>query len=260
MKKIGSAMLILILSAARLVADLPPELSGLFASADSAQLARTGELTSTFKENGAPRFLPHLAQAEEVRQGVANLKPMFGVEVCFVHKAVRKTDGETERRGIFRTLSAISTLKGLEYYSVSRKRMRELFIEAYRVSAPEKRDRQPDLVEDGPVPAYRLIHTFQNDSTFGENFFSVAYRSAGGAFSMTMQNTNKIWYGIIPLIDPGNLVYYIIVYPAGDYLLFYSLVCVNGANPFGIMESKTESFYNRIKALDGWFGKQSGLF
>ena len=77
---------------------------------------------------------------------------------------------------------------------------------------------------------------------------------------MRMENINLIWYGIIPIIDPGNLVYYIVVYPRGEYLVFYSVIAVEGANPFGLMESKAASFYNRIKALDAWFLDASGLF
>ncbi len=261
MKKTPCATILLFtLTAVTLCAELPDRLSELFSPADARQLERQGELSSIFKENESPTFIPRLALGRRVQEALGELKPMFGVEYCVVHKTVKPLDGEASVQGLYNTLLKISSLKGLEYYSASRKRMRELFIEAYCVPAAENRTRLPDPVNRGPVPPYRLIHTFQHDSTFGENFYSVTYRYADGAFLMTMSNANKIWYGIIPLIDPDNLAYFIIVYPAGDYILFYSLVCVKGANPFGIMESKTESFYNRIKALDNWFRAQSGLF
>jgi hypothetical protein len=253
-------MLVFLSPAAAAFAELPAGLRGLFSPAAAAELEKRGELSAMFRENEPLTCAPRLALCEKLRDGVAELKPMFGVEFCVVHKADKPLDTDKELRGIYGTLLGISTLKGLQYYSASRKRMRELFIDAFRVPAPEKRERLPDPATDGPIPPYRLIHTFQHDSTFGENFFSVEYRYADATFLMTMRNTNKIWYGIIPLIDPGNLAYYIIIHPSGEYVLFYSVVCVKGANPFGLMESKTESFYNRIKALDGWFREKSGLF
>jgi hypothetical protein len=261
MKKIVYAMLILVAGvAAPLFGELPASLRGLFSEADAATLDTKGELSSIFKEHEPLRFVPKLALGGTVREAVTRMNPIFGVEYCVVHKTRQSLDSEVARDGIYNTLLGISTLKGIEYYSASRKRMRELFIDAYCVPAPERKDRLPDPVNNGPIPSVRLINTFQHDSSFGENFYTVEYRYTDKAFLMTMRNSNKIWYGIIPLIDPGNLAYYIVIYPVGEYILFYSVVCVNGANPLGLMESKTESFYNRIKALDNWFQKQSGLF
>jgi hypothetical protein len=259
-KKIGAMLAWLAFSTA-LFADLPPGLRDLFAPDTAALLENKGEVTAVFKENGTLTCLPRLKAAGAVSARVAQIKPMFGVEVCLLHRtADKQTDTAAGLMGIYNTLLRISSLKGILYYSVTRAKWRELFIEAYRIEGPDKKNKLPDLVVADPPPPANRIFTFQNDSSFGENVYRIDYQLDSGCILMRMENVTKIWYGIFPLVDPGNLSYIILVYPAGEYLLFYSVVCAAGANPFGLLESRTESCFNPIKALDDWFRKQSGLF
>jgi hypothetical protein len=261
MKKKIVAMLVLFACASLLFADLPPALRGLFPPEAAAQLEGKGEVTAVFKENGTLAFLPRLAAAAPLAAKVAAIKPMFGVEVCLLHKpGPKKADTREGLLGLYNNLLKVSSLKGILYYSVTRHTMREFFTESYRIDGPETKVKLADLTVADPAPAATSIFTFQNDSSFGENIYRIDYKVEAGSILMMMENVTKIWYGIFPLVDPGNFAYLILVYPAGDYLVFYSVVCVKGANPFGLLESRTESFYNRIKALDEWFRGQSGVF
>ncbi|MBN2353383.1 MAG: hypothetical protein JXD23_12485 [Spirochaetales bacterium] len=259
-RKIGAMFAFLALTRA-LFADLPPSVSGLFTPEAAALLAGKGEATAVFKENGKLHYLPSLPQARRVADKIDAMNPMFGVEVCLAHRlAGRQADTPEGLVKIYNTLASVSSLKGTQYYSVTRDRMREFFTESYRIDDPEKRNKLPDLRFTSPPPSAHRIFTFQDDSTFGRNVYRIDYWFTGGCIVMNMENASKVWYGILPLVDPGNLAYLILVYPTGEYLVFYSVVCVKGANPFGILESRTESFHNRIKALDEWFRVQSGLF
>jgi hypothetical protein len=260
-KKIG-AMLVCLVVGGTLFADLPPALSGLFTPEAAALLAGKGEATAVFKENGKLQYLPRLPQAAKLSAKIDEMKPMFGVELCLAHRlpAGQKADTPEGLAKIYNTLARVSSLKGIQYYSVTRGRMREFFAESYRIDGLETRKQLPDQTFASAPPESNRIFTFQDDSTFGKNEYRIDYWFADGCIVMNMENATKVWYGILPLVDPGNLAYLILVYPTGDYLLFYSVVCVKGANPFGILESRTESFYNRIKALDDWFRAQSGLF
>jgi hypothetical protein len=261
MKKNIGAMLIGLVLTQALFAELPPALRGVLSPDAAALLDSRGEATSTIKENGTLKYLPRLPAAGAVTAKFDALKPMFGVEVCLLHRLPGgPAESPESLLKIYNTLMRVSTLKGTMYYSVTRGRMREFFTESYRIDGPETKNRLPDLVLSKSPPPVNVIFTFQNDSTFGENVYRIDYRSEGGCILMLMENVTKVWYGIFPIVDPGNLAYVILVYPAGDYLLFYSVVCVKGANPFGVLESRTESFYNRIKALDDWFRAQSGLY
>jgi hypothetical protein len=244
-----------------LFGEIPEELAALYPAETVSQLEKKGEVTSFIKENGTLTYLPRLLAANVIADKIGTMKPIFTVEVCILHKNGTKVlDSDKNLLTIYNTLLGISTLKGILYYSESRKMMREFFYDAYRIEAPDKKDRLPDLHAEKEIPFYNRLYAYQHDSSFGENTFDVDYRFDKKYFLMKMENVNQIWYGIIPIVDPGNLVYFILVYPSGDYLLFYSVICVKGANPFGLMESKAASFYNRIKALDDWFVKQSGLF
>jgi hypothetical protein len=260
MKEKLCAMVVFLFSAVALFAELPPALSRLFSPDKAVALEKQGEISGTIKEDGKLSNLPGLSVAAEISEKTAAMKPTFGVELCILHKIEGQAlDSEENKRKIYNALTGISSLKGILYYSESRKMMRELFYDAFRIEAPDKKEKLADLVLESAMPASATIYAFQNDSSFGENVFTVTYRYEENYFLMRMENVNLIWYGILPLVDPGNFVYNILVFPVGDYLLFYSVICVKGANPFGIMESKAASFYNRIKALDSWFMARAGL-
>ena len=240
-----------------LQAELPEPLRTIFNPQLVKTLEEKGEVTSVFKEGNLQGFIPNLKAGQRLSEALNKLKPNFGAIACILHQKVGN-DFQTQSslEAIYNTLLAVSTLKGIYYYSETRKTMRELFSESYRIENPQTRKPLPDLKVTSPFPNWLKIFSFQHDSTFGENTFSLTYEFDSSSFLVQMQNLNTIWYGILPLVDVGQLNYFIIVYPCREYLLFYALVCVKGANPFGILESRVASFYNRIKALDAWFLKE----
>ena len=183
---------------------------------------------------------------------------MIGVEVLLTYNfAGLQGNSEKNMLHIYNILRSISTLSGIEYYSASRQRMRTLFHEAYVVDSPDARNKLPDPVVQS-IPSLSSIFVYQNDSSFGENVYRVLYNFKESYFLMEMNNLTQIWWGIIPLIDPQNLKYIILIYPFEDYLVFYSVICVNAFNFLGVADQKSASFYNRVKALYNWFCSQYG--
>jgi len=260
MKKPAFAMAVLFIVSGILSAEpsgLPRKLQDLLGGQVLAKLGTSGEATASFHEDGALSLVPGSPFSARIRDNVRAMKPTFGVEVCIARRIGGKTDSPENLLKLYNVLLSVSTLKGTLYYSESRKIMREFFIESFRTDGPHSRNRLPDIFA-GAVGPSLSIFGFQHDSSFGENNYKIDYFAGDGVFLMEMINTNQIWYGIIPIVDPGNLRYYIMVVPAGEYVLFYSVICVTGANPFGLMEQRAASFYNRIKALENWFVTRYG--
>jgi hypothetical protein len=257
MKKRTVAIVMLLLSVYFFYGDgYPKEFERLLNPQILQELAQTGELKNTFDEKADLRYFPDTDVRPEIIAQIRRLKPIFGIEVLLTYKFTGKNySGETERLALYNILRSIHTLKGIEYFSHSRGRMRVMFHDAYIVDSPETRKKLPDRLVD-IIPAYSTLYIYQNDSSFGENIFETVYYARNGYFLMKMENLTKIWYGIVPLIDPHNLNYIIFIYPKGDTILFYSVICVNAFNLFGIAGSRTASFYNRIKALYAWFCSQ----
>jgi hypothetical protein len=256
MKKRVVAIVILFLLGCFFYGDYPKEFERLLGAQVLDDLARTGELSNTFDEKVELRYFPDTTVRPEIIAQIKRLKPIFGIEVLLTYKYTGKNfSDEKGRLALYNILRSIHTLKGIEYYSQSRRRMRVMFQDAYIVDSPDTRKKLPDRLVD-IIPAYSTLYIYQNDSSFGENIFETVYYAQNGYFLMKMENLTKIWYGIVPLIDPHNLNYIIFIYPKGDTIMFYSVICVNAFNLFGIAGSRTASFYNRIKALYAWFCSQ----
>jgi hypothetical protein len=253
MKKRAVAIFILCFMMYFSYSEFPQEFNNIMDAVILEELQKSGELKSIFDDKVILRYFPDIKLREKMIKEIKQLKPIFGVEVLLTYKKDGKSfSQEKEMLALYNILRSIRTLKGIQYYSDSRGRMRIMFHDAYLVDSPETKNKIPDRLVS-IIPAYSTLFIYQNDSSFGENIFETVYYSENGYFLMKMENLTKIWYGIVPLIDPHNLNYIIFIFPQGDTILFYSVVCVNAFNLFGIAESKTASFYNRIKALYNWF-------
>lgn len=234
------------------------ELEGLFNHQTAAALVSQGELSNIFHDDIALKYVPNVDMKRWIINAIKKIQPMIGVEVLLIYKIkTGNADSEEGLLSIYNTLRSISTLKGIEYYSASRKRMRVLFHDAYVIDTPNKKNKLPDPIVNS-IPPLSSIYVYQDDSSFGENIYKVLYHFEDNYFLMEMHNLTQIWYGIIPIIDPQKLKYIIFVYPCSDYLIFYSVICVNAFNFLGIADQKSASFYNRIKALYNWFCSQYG--
>jgi hypothetical protein len=256
MKKKAVAIIMLILSGYFLYADGLKNFEDVLSAQILQNLSQYGELKNTFDDKVHLRYFPDVKLREVIKKQIKQLKPIFGIEVLLTYKMKEKDfSAEKQRLALYNILRSISTLKGIQYYSQSRGRMRIMFHDAYIVDSPDTKKKLPDRLVD-IIPAYSTLYIYQDDSSFGQNIFETVYYAEDGYFLMKMENLTKIWYGIIPLIDPHHLNYIIFIYPKGDTILFYSVVCVNAFNLFGIAESRTASFYNRIKALYTWFLSQ----
>ena len=147
-------------------------------------------------------------------------------------------------------------MEGIEYYSASRKRMRTLFAQSYVIDGPEKQERVPDpLVRE--IPAYSRLYIFQEDLTFGENVYRSEYRYSEQYFFLTNRNTTTMRYFLLPMVRPEQSVTYILLVPAGKELLFYGATGAHTMGFFGLERKKEESFYNRLKAIYGWFTERA---
>jgi len=229
------------------------ELKGLFTPQTAGALIREGELSHIFHEDIDLKYLPKVGMERWIINAIKKVQPTIGVEVLLIYKYKgKKGDSEQGLLSIYNTLRSLSTLKGIEYYSASRKRMRIMFHDAYIVDSPDKKNKLSDPIVQS-IPSLSSLYVYQNDSSFGENVYKVLYHFKDNYFLMEMHNLTQIWWGIIPIIDPQKLKYIILIYPFEDYLVFYSVICVNAFNFLGIADQKSASFYNRIKALYKWF-------
>lgn len=238
--------------------DMKTDDDRLFAPFIDPETARIleadGEITRIIKKGENLTLVPETDNRKRMEEEIKKMNPLIGVEILILHTSKKTDIAETPEHNLllYNTLRSISTLKGIRYYSASRKRMRIFYHDAYVIETPASRKRIPDpLVKT--IPANDRLYAFFKDSSFGDYTCEIEYSSNERCHFMKMENLTLIWYLFIPIIDPHNLRSYIIMIPEGNHILFYGFSCLESSNPFGIAEGRIESLTNRIKAIYNWF-------
>jgi hypothetical protein len=249
-----------IFSAASRVSELIPAMS----DRELEELILESETTRYYFEDLPPLWLPEGPLKADIKESIATLKTVIGVETVLLLPledagVPDSVDPKSEQflKQIYNLLRSVSKLKGTEYYSASREKMRTLFARSYAITSPEEEERLEDplLGPSQGIPRKSTVYAFQEDLTFGENIYSLTYRFSGNTIALTMTNHNELRYGIFKMVDPKNMQTHLLIHPLEDYLLFYGACTVETLRFLGLERSKKESFYNRIQALYGWFFK-----
>ncbi len=255
MKRTGFAFALALLMAVLGAEDLAERLSAVLPSDVTTELIEKGLLQSVMyrKSEAVPRLAPRLPLADAALSFWEGKAPPFFSESLYLYKKgeprVGKPGGETEAISVI--LRSLSRLKGVEYYSTSRKKMRTLYEKSYVVDGKETRNRIDDPVE-GSADGITLL-AVQKDLTFGEYLYEYEYRETEDTVAFYSKNLETLTYAIFDLIDEKALRTSLVVHDMGDYLLIYNLTRVSFTAIPG-MESKVRaSFTTRAEAVYKWF-------
>lgn len=217
-------------------------------------LSKDGEISRIVRKNELPSFMPDIWLKKQIVEEIIENNPTIGVEILLLYPASPNSGPAEEKKlvKLYNILQSISTLKGIEYYSASRKRMRIFYKDAYVIESPDdKRKKDDPSVHE--IPGQSELYAFFKDSSFGNYVCHVEYFHHQRSFVMEMENLDQIWYTIIPIIKPKKLKSYTIIIPLDDHILFYGFSCLSATNVFNMAENRIESLYNRIKAIYSWF-------
>jgi hypothetical protein len=229
--------------------------------ATAQELEAAGELRSSLANGASPRLLPQLPRRAQILEEIRARGLTVGVEMLSSYSGTgAPLDTPEGLRRLYNLMHAVSGMKGLEYYSASRKRMRTLFAESYTIDDPVNRRRVPDRIFEGEIPAEDRAYLYQQDLTFGETVYLAEYYLDDGVLSLHTSNLSAMRYLGLPLIREGDSLTWICLIPYGSRILFYGLTGGKPMKFLGLEKSKAreDSFYNRLKAVYGWYTRQLG--
>ncbi len=183
------------------------------------------------------------------------LKPTIGVELLKI-LPMNNIDTHSKKTFllIYNILHSISTLKGINYFSVTRRKERILFYDSYVIDSPKKENRIKDPFFKKILPDNKL-YIFQHDSTLGKNIYLVKYFSNKNRIIMRTENITVIKYLFVPLINKHKLINYFIIIPGSRSILFYGASFAQFNSIIPVSGKRADSFYNRLKAMYSWFVK-----
>lgn len=182
-----------------------------------------------------------------------DLKPNVTIEALYLFER-KGIDFSTEaaHKSLYNILRGVSSLTGIEYFSASRNKYRTFYTESYAIDSLQSKKRIADpLVNE--LPGLSTIFLYQNDSSFGKNYYEATYRYGGDSIAMTTINRSKFSYLLVPVIAAGNFMTHIVVVPLKERIIVYFLSCAQVPTMLGMQGRIERSFTNRVEALYAWF-------
>ncbi|MCL2128025.1 MAG: hypothetical protein FWH38_07210 [Treponema sp.] len=218
-----------------------------------------GPVTELQQKNPVPRLLPAHAELRRlVAETMESLQPGLFVETLSLYKKPRAAAwSEAERAGLFNSLTALSTLSGIRYYSESRKTMRVFYESSFVIESPSDKRPLPDPAFASPPPSLAL-YASQKDLTFGGNVYRFDYYTAADAILMVQENLTAMNAGIIPAVGKNKFRTVMAVIDSDDSLLIYAAAMAKASPVPGMGDRIGLSFANRVKAILAWFTARAG--
>jgi len=245
----------LILFSAGFEASAEETLSPYLAGPVSAKLLTEKKLSSaSFGDTTKSlQFFPETPLKAVLTEAAGAIDPNVTIEVLFLYEK-RGTDFTSPgaHLKLYKLLRDGSRLAGIEYFSASRYTYRTFYSESYAIDSLESKKKigDPTVKE---IPGRSSVFLFQNDLTFGKNYYEATYRYAGDSIAMTTVNRSKFTYYLMPVIAQGNFLTHIVVVPLQEKIIVYFLSCSKVPGMFGMQERIERSFTNRAEALYTWF-------
>ena len=192
-------------------------------------------------------FNSSLLSRIEEKSSIKN--PLFTLEVLYFVKKTQKAKG----RDLSKILRSVSSLKGLKYYSPSRKKYRLLYKDSFVVEKREPKKGKIEYVKiqdplDGAMDGLSVLVS-QEDLTFGKNIYKYDYFQDNYGMGLMVENVNSLYYSLFKAIDEKELNSYVIFHDIGDYLLIYASTKANFAKLYGLEKKIKNSFSSRLDAL-----------
>ena len=229
-----------------------------FPPASLGQLRAGKTLSANVTADGGLSLLPSIASAESISAELKARKPTIGVEMSSIISGLpQQMDTREGWLMLYNSLHAVSTMKGIPYYSFSRGTNRVLFSESYAIDSAKGKERVADSTFS-EVPAEDLIYTFQEDSTFGKNIYEERFSFRGDHLLVRIHNATTISFLLLPLIQPGDMVSQIALIPNGNDVAFYGVSYLSTSFPLGDRHSREESLKNRLTAMANWLKGRLG--
>jgi hypothetical protein len=218
-------------------------------------------ITETQLKNPVPQLVPRHGGVrqilDETMQGLD--AGLFVETLCRYAKPVASSRPEwsaAEKNGLYNGALALSTLAGIQYYSISRRSMRTLYETSHVIDGPETRGVLPDPVYHEP-PAALKIYARQKDLTFGDNIYQYEYRIEKDFLLFIQENLTAMNVGIISAVKKNKLRSLVAVIDAGDCLLIYTASMARAVSLPGLGERISGSFTNRAEAILKWYAGQA---
>ncbi len=171
--------------------------------------------------------------------------PFVGEQLYVVRK-----NGNFDIKEAARIFTSVSEMKGMEYYSTTRKKYAELYKTAGFVKSLE----EPEFVNDYKLSECdrKTFYALLDDKSFGKNIYRLDYRQNENTLFVRLSNADPMGIGSIKAVRPYNMVMNILLVDEGDQLEIYLGTDVNMKKIPGMKKQISDSLVSRMDAIYKW--------
>jgi hypothetical protein len=240
-------MLVLVLPS---IAEDP--LSRYLDSESVQKLRAGGSVRASVTAGERLALVPAVSSREDLAADLKAVNPTVGVEMLkLIHGSADGMDRPDQWLRTYNLLHSVSSMKGITYYSVTRKKEQVLFTQSYAISSIDNPRPIVDPVFE-TIPADDVLLTFQEDNSFGKNSYQESFRFRTDHLVVKIENLTTVSFLLVPVVSPRNLVSQIVLVRVGPDLLFYGLAYIRSRVPIGDRHSREDSLANRLTAVESW--------
>lgn len=211
------------------------------------------------------RIAPESDLVDEKIEDIESMKKGFGVAIASMVEYPEEWEGmsdEEKKLELYNTLLSISTQTGITYISHrAGDKEKVLFEETYMLGSADKRDRIDDPVVTS-VPLYAQYYSYQDDTSFGGNIYTLAYTAVNDEIFLEITNYNDLKFLGLSLVKKGKVNMSLDFIEADEGIYVFAIASVEDKKPqVNVLFYKVDlelSFYNRIVALSNWFMARLG--
>ncbi len=161
-------------------------------------------------------------------------------------------NGVSLNLAVLRAFTSFTSMKGLQVYSSSLKRMETFIFDSWRIDSLKSRKALPDPIFE-VAPRHFDCLMYQKEEQTGDIYSKLSYDEKDGRFQIELNNLTKLDYFFFTLVPPGDLTTLFIIEPTADKLIVYGVTVAQTPRFLGLERLKQDSFFYRMRALASWF-------
>ncbi len=153
-------------------------------------------------------------------------------------------------------LFSFSKMRGIQYYSVTRGKQKQLIFDSYSIAHPNKRDSIADPYATNFHSSYNSYYYQKDNRTGGLLYKATLKRAKDNSLIFTTTNIRKSTRYLIIKINPNDIYRYIRLLPTEKGYYYYIAMAVKVPKILPRKSTAKESFLNRSRAILNYFNSQ----
>lgn len=213
------------------------------------QLINDGKIVITHEDGSSNLdLIPESDYASKIKSNLVEKKPKHYYYTYEALYYLPKTISVQKASEIARS---ISKMKGIEYYSNTRKKVTTLYKKAFMIDN-EKSSVAIDDINYGNCNE-KTYYCLMDDASFGETRYRLNYNQSENELLTVFTNTDDMGLGPIRAIMPEDLVINLLIQECDDGMVVYLCADLDSKKMPGVRAKITESMTARMDAISSWF-------